>query len=439
MKSALALVVGGGFAGLAAATRLAAEGVRVQLFEARPSLGGRANAFRDAVTGERIDNGQHILAGCYTETLAFLARIGTADLLHRPSALRIPMIDERGWRTELALPALPAPLDVLAGVLAWDALTTADRWSMVRLGRVLRDRRSTKRDETVRQWLDRHGQSPRLCALLWEPLALAALNQSIDQASAEMFVAVTSRMFGPEPAAAAILVPAVPLDELYARPAQRFLEAHGSSVTTKVKAEIVIEGDRAAGVNAGNTFTPASLVICAVPWFAVGDTIPGVPPVLTATVENAQRLGSCPIVTVNLWLDGFHLDDAMLGLPGRTFQWIFDRRRFVGASQTHLSLVSSGAQAICAMANDDLISTALDEVRGALPAAAAAHLRHAAVVRERRATFSLTPGGPPRPSAPTAINGLFLAGDWIDTGLPATIESAVQSGHAAADAALRTL
>jgi uncharacterized protein with NAD-binding domain and iron-sulfur cluster len=121
-----------------------------------------------------------------------------------------------------------------------------------------------------------------------------------------------------------------------------------------------------------------------------------------------------------------------VGLPGRAFQWVFERRRIIGPSDTHLSLVSSGADAICAAPNHELVGMALRDLGSAVPATGAAVLRHASVVRERRATFSLAPGGPDRPGPATPLNGLILAGDWTDTGLPATIESAVASGHTAA-------
>jgi zeta-carotene desaturase len=307
---------------------------------------------------------------------------------------------------------------------------------MVRIGAALSGRRPTLTGETVRQWLVRHHQTPRVCRLFWEPLALAALNQSIDDASAEMFVAVTSRMFGPEPDAAAILVPAVPLDDFYTIPAQRFLGRHAGATTTHAKAAIVIADARVQGVLVGDVWTPASTVVCAVPWFALADVFAAPPAALATTLSNAAALGSAPIVTVKVWFDDFRLDDAMLGLPGRQFQWIFDRRRFVGGGQSHLSLVSSGAEAICNLSNPSVIEAALREIREALPAAGRSTVRHASVIRERRATFSLTPGSPPRPVTTTPVTGLYLAGDWIDTGLPATIESAVLSGHRAAAAVL---
>jgi uncharacterized protein with NAD-binding domain and iron-sulfur cluster len=455
------VVIGAGFAGLAAATALAEAGVRVQVFEARPGLGGRATAFRDPVTGERIDNGQHVLAGCYTETLAFLRRVGADRLLHRPSALRVPMIDQDGVRSVLALPPLPAPFHLLAGVLAWDALSFSDRLSVVRIGRALQnalsqqhaaqERRAMEEStdgvhgfspaidaatETVREWLTRHHQSPRLCRMLWEPLALAALNQSIDDATAPSFLAIIARMFGPEPDAATLLLPAVPLDDLYAHPARAYLESLGSTVSTSAPARLVIDRGEVVGVRVRNEFIESSLVIAAVPWFALADVCGEPPAELASIVRAAAALGSAPIVTVNLWFDEFELEEPLLGLPGRTFQWVFDKRRIVGLSQTHLSLVSSGADAICAAGNLALIETARRELGAAVPAAAAATVRHASVVRERRATFSLKSRGPARPGTRTPASGLLLAGDWIATGLPATIESAVASGHMAARTAL---
>lgn len=425
-------VIGGGFAGLAAATALAHDGVRVHLLEARPRLGGRATTHRDPVTGERIDNGQHVLAGCYVETLAFLNRIGSGHLLHRPANLRVTMIDERGWQSALALPPLPSPIHLAAGVLAWNAISVADRLSVLRLGPWLRGTAQARAEATVRDWLQERGQSAALCRMLWEPLALAALNQPMEIASASAFLAVLRRMFGPEPDAASLLLPSVTLDDLCAHPAEQFLRARGSTITTSARVTVVVEGDRVTGVRVGDVLHAARLVISTVPWHGLTELFESVPQALTSVVHDASRLASSPIVTVNLWLDRPVLDEMFVGLPGRTFQWVFDRRRIIGPSDTHLSLVSSGADAICATGNHELIELALRELRGALPAAVPAALRHASVVRERRATFSLAPGGPPRPGPATSIEGFVLAGDWTDTGLPATIESAAVSGHAAA-------
>jgi squalene-associated FAD-dependent desaturase len=431
------VVIGAGFAGLAAATALAEAGATVSVFEGRPGLGGRATAFRDPATGERIDNGQHVLAGCYSETLRFLRRIGTQNRLHRPASLRVPMIDEHGDASVLALPPLPSPLHLLAGILAWQGLPLAERISVLRVAAALR--RGPQPDappQTVRQWLNAHRQSARLSHMFWEPLALATLNQTVEVADVATFLAVLQRMFGPDPEAASLLLPAVPLDDLYARPAADYLRQAGSEVTTNAFCHVTHDGGRVTGVQVRDRHVPADTVIAAVPWFAFPDLFVSPPPALDSLIVNAAALASSPIVTVNLWFAQGALPETLLGLPGRHFQWAFDRRAIAGPTQSSISLVSSGAEAICALPNPALIERARAELAGALPEFGMTPLRHASVVRERRATFSLAPGGPPRPATRTPLAGLVLAGDWIATGLPATIEGAVASGHAAARAVL---
>jgi zeta-carotene desaturase len=139
-----------------------------------------------------------------------------------------------------------------------------------------------------------------------------------------------------------------------------------------------------------------------------------------------------PIVTINLWFDRVVMNEPFIGLPGRDMQWVFDKRQVFGGEASHLSLVSSGASPLVSRTNDELIEAAHRELSDAMPAVRAARLTRSTVVREPRATFSLAAGQPARPGCETAVPGLFLAGDWIETGLPATIESAVRAGHTAA-------
>ena len=204
---------------------------------------------------------------------------------------------------------------------------------------------------------------------------------------------------------------------------------------TGVAARIAARGDGGWVVRVRDRDVEARVVICAVPWHAIPDVLPDVPP-LRSVRDAARDTPASPIVTVNLWFDRQVTPEAFVGLPGRRMQWVFDKRRLFGGRSSHLSLVSSGAESIAARTNQELVDLATSEVLAALPQARAATLQRAVVVRERRATFSLAPGMPQRPGTRTALRDLLLAGDWIDTGLPATIESAVVSGHRAADAAV---
>jgi hydroxysqualene dehydroxylase len=446
MRGLDAIVVGAGFAGLSAAVRLARDGARVLVLEARSRLGGRATALQDSTTGEWVDNGQHVLLGCYTETRAFLREIGSDGSLLTQPGLAVTMVDRSGRRSRLECPSLPVPLHLLAGVFDWDALAWADKWSVLHLMGPLRtarrelegDRRrlAASPDETVESWLIRNGQTARIREMLWNPLAIAALNQSPTEAGATYFVRVLAEMFGGDQAAASVHIPTRPLSAMYAEPARAYLEQRGSAVRTGAAARIDIGAADRATVSCGSEMLSAAAVVVAVPWFALPEMFGGRVELLGSVLAAARGTAASPIVTVNLWLDPPVLDQPFLGLPGRPMQWVFDKRLAWGPPASHLSLVSSGASAMLARSNRDLVDLAMTEIVDALPAARTARLRHASVVREPHATFSLAPGQPPRPDVRTEVKGLVLAGDWIDTGLPATIEGAVRSGHRAAEAVL---
>ncbi len=445
------VVIGGGFAGLSAGVRLTRDGARVLVLEARSRLGGRATAFADRETGELVDNGQHVLVGCYVDTFAFLREIGASDHVRVQPQLRIAMIERSGRRTRLECPDLPAPLHLIAGVFDWDALGWADRLSILKMGAPLRTARraltpgshaiAASPGETVENWLIRNGQTARVRELLWEPLALAALNQPPERAAAPLFARVLAEMFGADPRAAAIALPAKPLHLMYAEPARRYIEARGGTVLTGASASVSASGNGAPTVHARGERFAAAAVIAAVPWHALPELFDSPPPALDQTLARARQMASCPIVTVNLWFDRPVLDEPFIGLPGRAMQWVFDKRAVFGSDEhgaSHLSLVSSGAESVLRLDNRAVVALARGELFDALPSARSARLTNATVIREPRATFSLAPGEPARPDTVTGVPRLFLAGDWIATGLPATIESAVRSGHSAAYAAATT-
>jgi predicted NAD/FAD-binding protein len=293
-----AIVIGAGFAGLSAAVRLARHGAKVIVLEARSRLGGRATAFNDRETGELVDNGQHVLLGCYRETLAFLDHIGARENVSFQPTLGVTMVDRRGVRSRLDLPALPPPLHLVAGVFDWEALAWKDRLAVLRMRTPLRiARRGLERGahaiaaspgETVENWLIRNGQTARLREMLWDPLALAALNQSPSHAAAPPFVRVLAEMFGPDPKAAAIGVPNKPLDAMYAEPARAFLERRGGVVRTGAPAKVALTGDRLLHVSSGPDRFVAPVVVSAVPWFALPDLFDGNHDALQSEVARAR-------------------------------------------------------------------------------------------------------------------------------------------------------
>jgi uncharacterized protein with NAD-binding domain and iron-sulfur cluster len=466
------VVIGGGVAGLSAASALAEAGRRVLVLEARGQLGGRATAFVDRETGELVDNGQHVLFGCYRETFRLLRRIDAEGNVRMQPSLEVPYLDDSGRRSVLRCPALPSPLHLVAGIFGWDALSWGARLSVLRVAvPLLAARRSFRlkaeatrsqqeraaasgapradsappfepvasafrRKETVDEWLTRHGQKGRLREWLWEPLAVAALNQSPHEAAAEPFLKVLAEMFGPSRADSSLVLPLKPLHEMYALPAQRYIESRGGEVRLNALARVKIQAGRIAGIEVRGESLAISQVVAAVPWFAlesllIGDTTPMAP-----IVAAASGMAAKPIVTVNLWYDRPVMDDVFVGLPGREMQWVFDKRRAFGEAASHLSLVASGADALVGADNAALVALAAREVAASIPGARGAVLKRGTVIREKHATFSLAPGEPARPGVETPVEGLVLAGDWIETGLPGTIESAAAAGHLAAQSAM---
>lgn len=454
MTSPDVLVIGAGVAGLSAAAALSARGARVLVLEAKAVLGGRATAFNDPQTGEPVDNGQHVLLGCYHETFSFLRTIGTEDRVRLQPNLDVEFVDRVGARSRLRLPPLPAPFNLLAGLFDWPAIGWRDRIAAMNMARPIAiaqkglraagrgqtvTRIAASPGETVEQWLINNGQTARLREMLWEPLALAALNQSVREAAAPPFAMVLAEMFGGGPRDAALGLPACPLDELFAEPARSFIEARGGEVRIGCPARVVLSAGRVDHVEARGERLQAGAVVCAVPWYALADLFSGDTGPVDDLRKSAAATRPSPIASVNLWLDRRVLRAPFLGLPGRSMQWVFDKGQMFEGPQcpapfrSFLTMVASAAEPVMGLSNEDLTGLALRELREAIPDARAAKVLRVSVVRERRATFSLAPGQPKRPSTRTSVERLVLAGDWIDTGLPATIESAAVSGRRAAE------
>ena len=435
------VVIGGGFAGLAAGVALAERGIGVTVLEARPHLGGRAYSFQDAATGTTIDNGQHAMMGCYTETLAFLERIGAAAKVARQRNLRVDMVDASGGAGSIACPPLPGPLHMLAGVLRYRLLRPADRWGALAGGaRLLVLHR--RRDPRLATWtvadLLRHlGQSADACARFWHPVAIATLNETPDRAAAAPFAEVLARAFFGSRADAQFVLPRVGLSDLYTVDARRFLESRGGRVDCRATVErFRFADDRLSGVDLrdGRTIA-ADGCISAVPPRALEPLVP--PSARVGALAALDGFGASPIVSAHLWYDRPVLGSPFVGLIGTTTQWLFDRTRLEPAPAAEgpqcVSAVISGDREAAGWDTAEVTRVVDGDVRRTLPGRRDAALLQAVVVKEKHATIAPTLAAERRrPGTDTPIDGLYLAGDWTATGLPPTIESAVLSGHRAA-------
>jgi len=438
------VIVGGGFAGMAAAVRLAERGTPALLLEQRARLGGRAYSLRDPGSADVLDNGQHVLTGACVEALALFRALGSDGLLRVQRGLRIDYLDAAGAGFTLRCPPLPSPLHLLAGLLGLTALPLRDRIAALRVGAALRGAALDPGldDVTVEAWLDRLGQPESVRRALWRPLALAILNEATEQASALPLARTLAESFLGSRDRSVMILPGSGLSCLYEAALPPFLAARGGSMRCGARA-VRIETDGGAPERvvvvslADGTRLAASRVIAAVPHRALPPLLPA-PLAAREPFRSLARLGGAPIVSVHLWLDREVTALPFVALLGTEVQWAFNRRALADDVSGHLvTLVHSAAYAAADRPAEELAAAALADLRRVLPEARAARLLRSRVIKERHATFSPRPGTDRlRPGPRTTVAGLFLAGDWTATGLPSTIEGAVRSGNRAADALL---
>ena len=441
------IVAGGGFAGLAAATALADAGARVLLLEARPHLGGRARSWIDPTTGGVVDNGQHLFMGCYDETLRFLTRVGTRHRLALQPRLEIPWAERDGRLRWFRLAGAPSPIDAIVGLLGYPGLGWRDRVGLLRVARSARrgPAPGPPRDKgpagdpldgiSVASWLDALGQSAETRRRLWDPLAIAVLNAAPEEAAASNFAAVLRLAFLGGSGRSGLGVSRVGLSDLYAEPAARYLKAHGGEVRSRTPVlRILLEGRGCTGVVlAGGERVSSGAVVAALP---PRELLEVLPPAVGSSpfFEGAGRLREEAIVSVHLWFGASITDLEITGLVGCAWQWLFSRGADADAGGSHhVTLVRSAASDLVDVPKEVIVRSALDDLRACVPAARRSTPRHSLVVKERRAAAVLGPGSSAlRPGFRTPLPGFYLAGDWTATGLPATIEGAVLSGHACA-------
>ena len=440
------VVIGGGFAGLAAAHALSRSHLPVTLLERKPHLGGRAYSFLDKTTGDEVDNGQHLLMGCYTETLSFLRAIGAAGKLLFQEDLRVDFLDDQGRPSSLVCPPLPAPFHALLGILRMRSLSALDRWSSLLLGwGMLRSalRRADSGEETAEQWLRSAGQSPGMMSRLWEILTLATLNERPRRASANLLRRVIREALFTGRARSRIVLSRVGLSTLYTEDARRAIEAGGGEVLRDSPVErILLQEGRVRGVRlSGGEEVPARAVVTAVPWPALRrmltpEALRGLP-----HVERFQEIQTSPILSVNLWFDRPVTRGTFVGLQGTAIQWVFNKDRIHsrrGRPGHYLSFVVSNATDFAGLSKSAILRRVLSDLRRLIPTSVKAKVLHSVIVMERDATISQTPRSDSlRPGPETGCPNLFLAGDWTATGLPATIEGAVRSGRRAAGLVIR--
>lgn len=446
-------IVGGGLAGLACAAALSGRGHRIELFEARRSLGGRAASFQDPATGELIDHCQHVSMGCCTNLADFCRRTGIADCFRRDRVLHFFGPD--GRRNDFAAASwLPAPLHLGPAFMRLSYLTLRERFAAAtglwRLARVAPS--AANASQTIADWLQRDGQSPRLIERFWSVVLVSALSESLDRITVEAARQVFVDGFMANRRSYEIEVPQVPLGVLYGERMLAWLAAQsvimrlGSPVRKIVvggRWSVVGEEQQATAtersplvVHADGAAQEFDFIICAVTWRRLAELLDQELKGAIPELDEIDRIESAPITGVHLWFDREVTDLPHAVLVGRLSQWVF--RRTMQPDQGHYyQVVISASRQLAGRDREGIIAEVCEDLRVIWPAAREARLLHARVVTDQEAVFSVRPGIEScRPSQQTPIGNLALAGDWTATGWPSTMEGAVRSGYLAAEAAL---
>jgi squalene-associated FAD-dependent desaturase len=412
------LIAGGGLAGLAAAAALGRDGWEVDLYEARPYLGGRATSYAVPAGGEEvaetIDNCQHVLLRCCVNLLDFYQRLGVRERIR--FYREFYFIEPGGRISVLQRGRLPAPLHLAGSFLGMKCFSLGDKMAIGRALIALRRERTRRKDLdriSMLDWLLQKRQTPHAIDRFWRQVLVSAINEDLDRMAAVHGFQVFWLGFLSSADGYEMGIPSVPLGQLYTA------DAWQSMPNVHMHLRSSVEHIDAGGfVVEGETLT-ADRYICALPFEK-----------LAAMGLPAPDLQHSPITGVHLWFDREVTTLPHATLLGRTMQWMFNKDR-----GRYLQLVVSASRDLTPLSRQEIIEMAVGDLRLFLPRVRDANLVKAHVVKEQRATFSAAPETESlRPGTECSIPNVYLAGDWTRSGWPATMEGAVRSGYMAAEA-----
>ena len=447
MPSRDVIILGGGLAGIAAAVHTLKSGIKPTLVERRPFLGGRAFSFTDRVTDEEIDNGQHVILGICAQFLDLLEELGTRDQINLSSALDVP-VSLAGKTSNFRASKL---IGNASALLRYRHLSLSERFAVSRVMLALKlSRRKHAKTERAKSisfadWLRSRGQSDAAISRFWSLFILPAFNCSIDEVVAHDAIEFTRSVLLGKPADAAIGYPKQGLSTLIGNPAETFLRSRGAELLTNVRVESLSTpepGVVQVRLSNGETLRSEAVVSGLAPNM-LRRILPVSEPRFERMRTSLDSIEYSPIVAVHLWYARPVMMERVTAFVDVGLQWVFNdsvlRGKTTDKSQ-HIVVSLSGADEWAAMTKGEILDRTQEAMRGAFPLAQNTKIVDSSVVKTIEATIRVNRiTAANRLGTSTDVPGLFLAGDWTDTGMPATMEGAVQSGNLAAAKAVEAL
>ncbi len=420
-----AIIVGGGLSGLSAAIHLIKKNISPIIIEASPKTGGRASSYYDNDFSSHLDNGQHILMGCYFNTLDYLRIIGAEDNLIYQDNLHVDFVNAEGKDLPLDAGDLIYPLNTLRALLQYEAVPLHRRLHCAAffVKCIMLYRGISPSEKTVSQWLEANGEGREIQKTLWDFLSIGALNTSPDKADAFLFRDMLRQIFLRGNAAQTIILPRYNLSKSFCEPAEKFILENGGEIRF---------GERLLSLQSDNgivksittnkqTYSDFTSVLTALPPHAYLH-VDGMPQDITASAEKVEYSS---ILTFHLKLTDNHVTKPFYGLIGSPLHWVFNHGGYI-------TTVISNADEYLKSSEDDLYKMIKSELKMYLKISPE-KIQGYKIIQEKKATF--VPDSAQlknRPKAITPLANLFLAGDWVQNGLPATIEGAILNGKNAA-------
>ncbi len=420
------LIIGGGFAGLSAAVFLAKENFKVTLIEASPNLGGRARSFYSHSIGENVDNGQHILMGCYSSTLKFLKTINALNNFERFKNLEVPFIEKGGRQTFLKVRSFFYPLNLVAALSRFNAVPIRKRIKLfIPFFSLLSPNESSA--PNLSSWLISLKQDSELQKAFWNVLSVGAMNTTPEFSDVKVFKNVLSQMFLRGNKGFNFILPKKGLTEAYVLPARDFIISRGGKILLSERVLSVEKtGQKIAKVITNKAeYSDFNFVVSSIP-FPYANKIFG-----TEFYPGlADNFHYSPILNLHVKLKSNPLTCKFAALIDSKIHWVFNHGNYI-------TLVTSAAENLISKSKEELKEILLEELQNYIPLFYKELVEGMEIIKEKRATFVPSANLERlRKKIQSPFENLILSGDWTYAGLPATIESAVLSGIRSAETIL---